>query len=215
MDSISLVLIAANVIISLKGFNDRLFFDKYKFQIAPIQRGEKIRIFSSGFLHVDYMHLFLNMYVLYIFAPSIVGSVGVVKFLLIYFVSLLTGNGLTLMYHKNNLYYSAVGASGAIAGVVYAAILLNPTMRLGIFPLPFYIPGYLFGILYIGYSIYGMKKQLGNIGHSAHLGGAIGGFLATILLHFSVVSYNTRTVIILGIVTIVAFFVLRFTDKSR
>ncbi len=208
-DVVGLLLIIANVVISLKGFNDRLFFDKYKFQIAPIQRGEKIRILSSGFLHVDYMHLFLNMYVLYIFAPTIVSSIGVVKFLIIYFVSLLAGNGLTLMYHKNNPYYSAVGASGAIAGIVYAAILLNPSMRLGIFPLPFYIPGYLFGILYIGYSIYGMKKQLGNIGHSAHLGGAIGGFLATILLQFSVISYNTNTVLILGAVTVIAFFVLR------
>ncbi len=214
MDTIGLLLIAINVIVSLKGFNDRVFFDKYKFQIAPIQRGEKLRLFSSGFLHVDYMHLFLNMYVLYIFAPSIVNNVGVVKFLLIYFGSLFAGNGLTLMYHKNNPYYSAVGASGAIAGVIYGAILLNPSMRLGIFPLPFYVPGYLFGILYIGYSIYGMKKQLGNIGHSAHLGGAIGGYLATILLQSSVVSYNTNTVLILGAVTVVAFFVLRAKDKK-
>ncbi|MBS9766085.1 MAG: rhomboid family intramembrane serine protease [Flavobacteriaceae bacterium] len=214
MDTIGLLLIAINVIISLKGFNDRAFFDKYKFQIAPIQRGEKLRLFSSGFLHVDYMHLFLNMYVLYVFAPSILNNVGVFKFLLIYFGSLLAGNGLTLMYHKNNPYYSAVGASGAIAGVIYGAILLNPTMRLGIFPLPFYVPGYLFGILYIGYSIYGMKKQLGNIGHSAHLGGAIGGYLATILLQSSVVSYNTNTVLILGAVTVVAFFILRAKDKK-
>ncbi len=150
--------------------------------------------------------------VLYVFAPSIVNNVGVFKFLLIYFGSLLAGNGLTLMYHKNNPYYSAVGA-GAIAGVIYGAILLNPSMRLGIFPLPFYVPGYLFGILYIGYSIYGMKKQLGNIGHSAHLGGATGGYLATILLQSSVVSYNTNTVLILGAVTLVAFFVLRAKDR--
>ncbi len=213
MDTVGLLLIIANVIISIKGFNDRYFFDKYKFQIAPIQRGEKIRLFSSAFLHVDYVHLLMNMYVLYIFAPSIVNSVGVLKFLLIYVGSLLAGNALTLLYHKNNPYYSAVGASGAIAGIVYAAILLNPSMRLGIFPLPFYIPGYLFGILYIGYSIYGMKKQLGNIGHSAHLGGAIGGYLATLLFMPSVVSSNTNTVLILGAVTLVAFFVLRATDK--
>lgn len=214
MDASVLILIIANIALSFKGFNDRSFFDKYKFQIAPIKRGENIRMLSSAFLHVDYLHLFLNMYVLYIFAPTIVAMVGVFKFLLIYAGSLFAGNFLTLSYHKNNPYYSAVGASGAIAGIVYAAILLNPEMRLGIFPLPFYVPGYVFGILYMVYSIYGMKKQLGNIGHSAHLGGAIGGFLLTLLLQSKVITYNTNTVLILGAVTLIAFFVLRSFDKK-
>lgn len=214
MDTVTIILIIANVMISLKGFNDQLFFDKYKFQIAPIQRGEKVRIFSSAFLHVDYLHLFMNMYVLYIFAPGIVASIGTFKFLLIYFISLVAGNMLTLIYHKKNAYYSAVGASGAIAGIVYCAILLNPDMRLGIFPLPFYIPGYIFGILYIGYSIYGMKSKLGNIGHSAHLGGAIGGFIATLLIYPLVLQTNTNTVLILGAVTLVAFFALKVLDNK-
>lgn len=213
MDASVLILIIANIALSIKGFNDRVFFDKYKFQIAPIKRGENIRMISSAFLHVDYLHLLLNMYVLYIFAPTIVASVGVFKFLIIYAGSLLAGNFLTLSYHKNNLYYSAVGASGAIAGIVYASILLNPEMRLGIFPLPFYVPGYIFGILYMVYSIYGMKKQLGNIGHSAHLGGAIGGFLLTLILQSKVINYNTNTVVILGVVTLIAFFVLKSVDN--
>lgn len=213
MDASVLILIIANIALSIKGFNDRVFFDKYKFQIAPIKRGENIRMISSAFLHVDYLHLLLNMYVLYIFAPTIVASVGVFKFLIIYAGSLLAGNFLTLSYHKNNLYYSAVGASGAIAGIVYASILLNPEMRLGIFPLPFYVPGYIFGILYMVYSIYGMKKQLGNIGHSAHLGGAIGGFLLTLILQSKVIHYNTNTVVILGVVTLIAFFVLKSVDN--
>lgn len=215
MDAIILILIIANVLISVKGFNNIVFFDKYKFQIGPIQRKEHIRMFSSAFLHVDYIHLFLNMYVLYIFAPGIVEAVGVIKFIIIYVGSLLAGNVLTLFYHKNNLYYSAVGASGAVAGIVYAAILLNPTMRLGIFPLPFYVPGYVFGIIYMLYSIYGMKKQLGNIGHSAHLGGAVGGFILTLLLYSKVVQYNTNTVLILGGVTLVAFFILKYLDKNN
>lgn len=213
MDASVLILIIANIALSIKGFNDRVFFDKYKFQIAPIKRGENIRMISSAFLHVDYLHLLLNMYVLYIFAPTIVASVGVFKFLIIYAGSLLAGNFLTLSYHKNNLYYSAVGASGAIAGIVYASILLNPEMRLGIFPLPFYVPGYIFGILYMVYSVYGMKKQLGNIGHSAHLGGAIGGFLLTLILQSKVIHYNTNTVVILGVVTLIAFFVLKSVDN--
>jgi len=198
IDKILLILIIVNVIASIKGFSDRLFFDKYKFQIGAINRGEKIRMLTSGFLHVDYLHLILNMYVLYFFAPIIIG-LGVVKFLIIYFGSLIAGSLLTLAFHKNELYYSAVGASGAVAGIIYSSILLNPTMNLMIFPLPIPIPGYIFGIGYILYSIYGMKRKLGNIGHTAHLGGAIGGFALTLLVYPEVFFRSTFTVLILGV----------------
>jgi len=199
IDKVLLLIIIINVLVSLKGFNDRLFFDKYKFQIGAIKRGEKIRMFSSAFLHVDYLHLILNMYVLYIFAPQLIVSLGLVKFLIIYVGSLLAGNLFTLSFHKNELYYSAVGASGAVAGVIYAAILLNPDMRLIMFPLPIPIPGYIFGIGYLLYSIYGMKKQIGNVGHSAHLGGAIGGYALTLLVYPEIFSHSLVTIILLGI----------------
>ena len=194
-----LIIIAANVMISIKGFNDNLFFDKYKFQIGFIIRGEKIRMFSSAFLHVDYMHLILNMYVLYIFAPIIILGLGVVKFLILYFGSLIAGNVLTLSYHKKELYYTAVGASGAVAGIIYAAILLNPDMKLFMFPLPIPIPGYVFGIGYLLYSIYGMKNKVGNIGHAAHLGGSVGGYALMLLVYPEVFSNSMSTVILLGI----------------
>ena len=199
IDKVLLLIIIANVGLSIKGFSDRFFFDKYKFQIGAINRGEKIRMFTSAFLHVDYMHLLLNMYVLYIFAPVIIIKLGVLKFLIVYFGSLLAGSFFTLYYHKNELYYSAVGASGAVAGIIYAAILLNPDMRLMLFPLPIPIPGYIFGLGYLLYSIYGMKKQLGNVGHSAHLGGAIGGYALMLLVYPTIFSISTTTVLLLGI----------------
>lgn len=154
---------------------------------------------TSGFLHVDYMHLILNMYVLYVFAPAIIVNLGVVKFLIIYFGSLVAGSLLTLTYHKKEPYYSAVGASGAVAGVIFGSILLNPSMNLMIFPLPIAIPGYIFGVGYLLYSIYGMKKQLGNVGHTAHLGGAIGGYALMLLVHPEVLEYSILTVVLLGI----------------
>lgn len=199
IDSFLLILIIANVVVSIKGFKDSLFFDKYKFQIGAIHKGEKIRMFTSAFLHVDFMHLILNMYVLYIFAPILINGLGVFKFIFLYIGSLFAGSLLTFMYHKNNFYYSAVGASGAVAGVIYAGILLDPSLRLGIFPLPFYVPGYAFGIGYLLYSIYGMKKQLGNVGHAAHLGGAIGGYTLLLALYPQVFIENKFTVLILGI----------------
>ena len=199
INTILLINIIANVIASIKGFSDRLFFDKYKFQIGAIKRGEKVRMLTSAFLHVDYIHLILNMYVLYIFAPILIIKLGIVKFLILYIGSLFAGNLLTLSYHKNELYYSAVGASGAVAGVIYGAILLNPNMSLIMFPLPIPIPAYIFGVGYLLYSIYGMKKQLGNIGHSAHLGGAIGGYALMLLLYPEVFVQNKTIVLLLGV----------------
>jgi len=199
IDPVLLILIMANIAVSWKGFNDRLFFDKYKFQIGAINRGEKIRMFSSAFLHVDYIHLLLNMYVLYIFAPVIIIKLGVLKFLIIYVGSLFAGSILTQTYHKNELYYTAVGASGAVAGIIYASILLNPGMNLMMFPLPIPIPGYIFGVGYLLYSIYGMKKQIGNVGHTAHLGGAIGGYALLLLVYPEAFLHSTMTVILLGI----------------
>lgn len=199
IDKTLLILIIVNVLISIKGLSDQLFFDKYKFQIGAIKRGEKLRIISSAFLHVDYLHLILNMYVLYVFAPQLIVNLGVIKFLIIYFGSLLAGSFYTLSFHKNELYYSAVGASGAVAGVIYAAILLNPDMKLIMFPLPIPIPGYIFGIGYLLYSIYGMKNKIGNVGHSAHLGGAMGGYLFTMLVFPEIILNNLTTIILLGV----------------
>jgi len=199
IDPVLLILIIANVAFSIKGFNDRSFFEKYKFQIGAINRGEKIRMFTSAFLHVDYLHLILNMYVLYIFAPIIIFKLGVIKFLILYVGSLFAGSFFTLFFHKKELYYSAVGASGAVAGIIYAAILLNPDMTLMMFPLPIPIPGYIFGLGYLLYSIYGMKKQLGNVGHSAHLGGAIGGYALMLLVYPAIFTISLTTVILLGI----------------
>jgi membrane associated rhomboid family serine protease len=105
-----------------------------------------------------------------------------------------------------------VGASGAVAGIIYAAILLNPGMRLIMFPLPIPIPGYIFGVGYLLYSIYGMKKSIGNVGHSAHLGGAIGGYALLLLVMPSIFIYNTVTVVLLGIPIVL---LLLFGDKLK
>lgn len=210
IDKAVLLIIIANVLVSFKGFKDQAFFEKYKFQIGPIISGEKIRMFTSGFLHVDHSHLFFNMLTLYFFADAVIYYVGIPKFLAIYLGSLLAGSLFALTFHKKEPYYSAVGASGAVMGVLYAAIMLNPGMNLYMFFIPIPIPAYIFGVGYLLYSMFGMKKQWGNIGHSAHLGGAIGGFVLTLLLFPQVLVHNKLMVIILA-VPIVLMFV--FKDK--
>lgn len=207
-----LLIIIANILVSMKGFNDYAFLDKYKFQVGRILSGEKIRMISSGFLHVDWMHLGFNMYALYLFGGIVTGFLGIPYFLIIYFVSLLAGNLYSIKYHKDEPYYSAVGASGAVSGIIYSSILLYPGMSLYLFFIPIPIPGYIFGVGYLLYSIYGMKKQLGNVGHSAHLGGAIGGFAITLLLNPSLFFANKLMVILLAIPIIL---LLIFGDKLK
>lgn len=179
---VTIIIIAANVLMSYKGFGDYGFFERYKFNVGGVRRGEQIRMFTSGFLHVDTVHLLFNMITLYFFAYVVIGYLGSLYFLIIYVASLLLGNLVSLYFHKDEYHYSAVGASGAVTGILYSAILLEPDMSLYMFFIPVPIPAYLFGIGYLLYSIYGMKKQLGNIGHDAHFGGAIGGYVVTLIL---------------------------------
>ncbi len=198
-DKVVLLVIVATALFSYKGFNDYSFFEKYKFQVTRILNGEKFRMFTSGLLHADWIHLIFNMYALYLFGDIVVFRLGVLPFLIIYLGSLLAGSLYSLSYHKNEPYYSAIGASGAVSGIVYASILLYPQMELFLFFIPIPIKGYIFGVIYLLYSIYGMKKQLGNIGHSAHLGGAIGGFALTLIFYPQVFQENTIMVIALTI----------------
>ena len=204
MNSVAILLIILNIFFSYKGFNDISFFNKYKFNPSYIKRGERIRYLSSGFLHVDTTHLIVNMFTFYFFADSVIYRVGEMNFLIIYFTSLIFGNILTYRLNKNKLNYNAVGASGAVMGIVYASILLNPSMTLFFFIIP--MPGYLFGIGYLFYSIYSMKKRNDNIGHEAHLGGAIAGFFATLLISPIVLINNMFTVAVL-LIPIVYFYI--------
>jgi len=205
-NQVLLLLILITVLVSIKGFGDYSFFERFKFQITRILNGEKIRLLSSGFLHADWMHLGFNMYALFLFGDIVAIRLGNISFLIIYFGSLLIGSLYSLFYHKNEPYYSAIGASGAVSGIVYACIMLYPEMELFLILIPIPIPGYIFGVAYLLYSIYGMKKQLGNIGHSAHLGGAIGGFAITLLIYPEIFLINKMMVIILSIPILILLF---------
>lgn len=227
MSIITIIIIAINVIFSLKGFNDQEFFNRYKFQVGAITKGKQYdRILTSGFLHVDYMHLIFNMLTLFFFANVVIMffsspayfvygvqgmpnvTVGYIMFALVFLLSVLGGNFLALFFQKDNPYYSAVGASGGVSGIIFAAIVIAP-LDLNIYG---FIPGWIFAILYLGYSVYGMQKQLGNIGHEAHLGGAIVGLIAPIIFYPAILTVN-KFYILGMLVPIAVLFVLAI--KSR
>lgn len=208
---VTIIIIAANVIISFKGFNDARFFEKYKFNVGEIKRGAKYQIFTSGFLHVDTSHLFVNMLTLFFFANVVLYDLGSLGFLVVYLASLIIGNLLSYFFHKDENSYSAVGASGAVMGILYSAILLRPDMMLGLFfIIP--IPAYVFGIGYLLYTIYGMKKRVGNIGHDAHFGGAVGGYFLTLALAPWIIQHHLLMVILLAI-PIIVLFILQKTGR--
>lgn len=209
---VTIIIIAANVIISYKGFEDYGFFERYKFNVGGVRRGEQFRMFSSGFLHANTSHLFMNMLTLYFFADSVIFSVGEFNFVVIYVISLLLGSLLSLFFHQNEYQYSAIGASGAVTGILYAAIMLDPSMSLFLFFIPIPIPAYVFGIGYLLYSIYGMKNRVGNIGHDAHFGGAIGGLVVTLIMVPSL--FKTDLLMIgLLIIPIIILFVMHKMGK--
>ncbi|MCZ8331375.1 MAG: rhomboid family intramembrane serine protease [Flavobacterium sp.] len=206
-NNIMLAVIVANVLVSIKGFNDEMFFRKYQFHVGSIRAGEQIRMLTSGFLHADLPHLAFNMITLYFFAPYVIYELGSLSFLLVYFGSLVFGSLLTMIFHGNEYSYRAVGASGAVTGIVYSAILLDQSIYIYGF-----IPGYVFGFAYLLYSIYGMKSRTDNIGHTAHFGGAIGGYVITLLKMPSLLQDNLLMVILLA-VPIVILFVMAKAGK--
>lgn len=153
------------------------------------------RLISHSLVHADWSHLLVNMYVLFIFGRVCEGYFGVVFgaksdffFLQLYFLSLIVSSVYSVFKHKNNIYYSAIGASGAVNAVVFTSIFFDPWNKLyffGVLP----IPGILFGILYLGYSLYMGKKGNDNIGHDAHFIGAVFGMVFPILLDPSLLSH--------------------------
>jgi membrane associated rhomboid family serine protease len=209
MNTMLILIIAVNLLVSFKGFGDEYFFRKYEFHIGSIRAGEHVRMITSAFLHADLGHLFFNMFTLYMFAPVVIQYFDNFSFLSIYVGSLVFGSLLTLLFHKDDYSYRAIGASGAVTGILYSAILLQPDMSLYLFFIPIPIPAYLFGIGYLLYSIYGMKAKNDNIGHTAHFGGAIGGYLLTIIKEPQMITDNTFMVVLLAIPIVILFILAK------
>jgi membrane associated rhomboid family serine protease len=170
-------------LMTYKGFQDRRFFEKQAFTVDPILIGREFRrLLTSGFLHVGWIHFGFNMVALLSFSSSLEVAFGLGKFAVLYFASLIGGNLLALFIHRNHGDYSAVGASGAISGVILSFIVLFPAREIGLILIPVGIKSWIFGFLFIIVSIFGIKSQRDNIGHEAHLGGGIVGVLLTPLL---------------------------------
>ncbi len=184
------IIIGITVVVSIIAFNRQELFDKLKFNAYLVAgRKEWYRFLSYGLVHADYMHLFINMFVLYSFGEIVeafyshyFGNKAILFYLLLY----VGGIAFSTLYdygaHRKDSWYNAVGASGAVSAVVFASIILYPTGKIFLFFIPIGIPAPIFGLLYLGYSFYMARKGTDNIGHNAHFFGALFGIIFTILL---------------------------------
>ncbi len=191
-----------------KGFRDNAFFEQYVFEVDRILIDrEWKRLISSGFLHGGWIHFGFNMAAMLSFSLSLELLFGVWKFLGLYFFSMIAGSLLSLYIHRNHGDYRAVGASGAISGVVFASIVLDPGGSISIFGLPFSIKSWIFGLVFVLISIFGIKRQADNIGHDAHLGGALAGVAGILAIQPGLFLDNWWVVLLLVIPTL-AFLIL-------
>lgn len=211
---ISLLIVLANAFATYKGLSDGVYFRQYAFVISKIlvDRDYK-RLITSGFLHVNWIHFSVNMVTLYCFSSGLEAVFGPLFFLVLYFGSLLGGNLLSLYVHRSHTDYSAVGASGAVSGIVFASIALFPGMEIGFLMLPVSIPAWAYGLAYVLYSIYGIQVQKDNVGHEAHLGGGLIGLCIAIASYPDVLFYNYLPVLLI-LVPSVVFLYLVFTKPS-
>jgi membrane associated rhomboid family serine protease len=185
--TISIVLLTA--VISFTAFSNEKVMDDLIFYPPSItNRNQWYRFITCGFIHADIMHLVFNMYSFYLFGDIveksfgfIFGESGKMLYVLLYLSALIVSILPTYFNHQNDYRYRSLGASGAVSAIIFVGIFLYPTLGMGIFPIPFHIPGFVFGPLYLGISYYLANKGQGNINHSAHIWGAIYGIIFLII----------------------------------
>lgn len=192
-----------------KAFSDESYYESNIFDVEKILLNKEYkRLFTSGFLHGSWLHYGFNMITLLAFSLSLEMLFGVPQFMIIYLCALIGGNLFALYIHRNHPDYRALGASGAISGIVLSSIVLFPESKISLILIPIEFSSWVFALLFIVISILGIKSQRDNIGHEAHLGGGIVGVLVTIALKPSILMANWWIILLVLIPTIVFLWLI-------
>ncbi len=188
---VTLIIIALTSLVGILSFTGALPYERMMFNAyATWHRKQWYRLFSYGLVHGGWAHLLFNMITLYCFGRvteqyfgAFFGeTTGIILYIVLYVSALAVSSIADLVKYKDDIGYNAVGASGAVSAVLFASILFEPEMGIYIFPVPFPIPGVIFAPLYLLYCWWAARKQMDNIGHSAHFWGALYGFLFPLIL---------------------------------
>ncbi len=185
----TLILIILNIGASLYAWNNKEIYGKWMMNPYRVQHyNQYYRFITSGFIHGDWVHLFFNMFALYSFGSNLEYYLNVFTgiyyqfyFYGIYLASLIISDLPTYLKHKDNESYNSLGASGAVASIIFACIIVEPLSKISIYFIP--MPAFIFGFAYLAYSYYSSKKSLGGINHDAHLYGAVFGVVAIGIIH--------------------------------
>lgn len=201
-------IIALTSIFSVIGFRNRAFREKYLFSVPEILAGKQYyRLFTSAFLHADWNHLLMNMLSLYFFGRSLEFFLGAKAYLLVYFAAIVGGDLLSLAIHRHHE-YRAYGASGGVCGMMFSFIILFPGGTIIAYPIPVPVPGWLYAVLFIVGSFLALKRQTDNVGHDAHLGGAIIGMWTTAVLQPWIVRENWKLFLAISALSVLLFLYL-------
>ncbi len=189
--------IVITCLISILAFYNREIFAKLQFNPYQVyHRKEYFRLLTHGFIHADWMHLFVNMFVLYFFGRNVESYFqqlefrGVIHFpnfffTFLYLAAIVIASLTTLYKYKDNIMYNSVGASGGVAAILFCSIFSDPYNPVYVYFIK--MPGIIFGILYLVYSQYMSKKKVDNVNHDAHFIGAVFGFIFPIIIKFSLI----------------------------
>jgi membrane associated rhomboid family serine protease len=187
--STTLIIIVITAIVSFTAFSNQKIMDDLIFYPPAVQRGQWYRFFSCGLLHADIGHLAFNMFALYLFGQNVearflllFGKYGNLVYLAMYILALAACLLPTYSKNKDNYHYRSLGASGAVSAVVFSSILFSPLTGIGLYFIPVYLAGFLFGIIYLVASSMMDRKGGDNVNHSAHIFGAIFGIVFTIIV---------------------------------
>ncbi len=185
--SITLVIIIITALLSLTAFYKQGEMEKMLFWPAMIkERKQYYRFLTSGFIHADWMHLIFNMITLYYFGRIVEQvfriNLGFGYYIALYLLAMIAADLPTYFKYKDNYQYRALGASGAVSGVLFASILYAPWAKIYILFIPIGIPAFIFGVLYLIFCVYMNKRGGDNINHNAHFWGAVFGIVFTIVV---------------------------------
>jgi membrane associated rhomboid family serine protease len=197
---VTIVIIVVTCFISIAAFGDRTsllpenlrhgeWYHKFMFNAyGVVHDGQRFRLVSHGFVHTDWTHLIFNMITLYFFGRNVesyftllFGNGGVLMYVVFYLTALCASSIPDLIRHRNNSWYNALGASGAVSAVLFAAIFFRPEMSIMFMVVPFSIPGYIYAVLYLAYSAFMAYRGDSQIGHIAHFAGALYGLVFPLL----------------------------------